>query len=57
MIEGVVRTGLADDAEEREVGHDANKEGGEECALHPVFKRDFPLGRFHRRKERHKRTD
>ena len=57
VIEGVVGTGLADDAIQREVGHAANEDGGDEHVLQPVIDQDFRLWRFHRREERHEGPD
>ena len=53
VVEGIVRARLADDAVEREVGHDTNKKSSEERALNFVVKGNLSFGRLHRRKEWH----
>ena len=57
VIEGIVRTGLADDAVEGQVGHDTHKKSGEQRALYFVVKGNLSFGRVHRRKERHQRPN
>lgn len=53
MIEGIVGTGLADDAIQRGVGHDANEDGGDEHVLQPFIDQDFRFWRLHRWEERY----